>query len=201
MMTQDDPAPYKLMDDDDNDTSELTDSCEERKCFTIAGCRITEYQFDKLKLITFPILSKNSGALRDAKTVSDIYELLKIHYDGDAASTLCILLEKAGVNLQGLPKSFSKLLSPESDVLSADEFQWRLKLVQVSDRARKHKSVPKLVDHLYEAYDIDVGRESFQTPIALFEHMIEKKIFKPGDQDHAQDLKKVEVVFNWCKSL
>lgn len=185
--------PYhSITDKRKSNAYELTVSSEERKNFTHVDCTIDPYQFDKLKLISCSILCV--GEVRDAESVTSIYELLKICYAGDfkkAAAVLNILLEVAGVDVL---ESSSK--SPiETDVSSNEVFQRRVRLIQFSDRAVKEKRVSKLFDHLYETFKIRKNREFFTSPVILFQNMFDEGIFKHDDQD----LKKIEKFFNFCK--
>lgn len=178
---------YHLLKDD----CELTESNEFRKEFADADQKINKYQLQKLKLLACAFL--RSG-VKDSQNVSEIYNLLKIHYAGDratAASVLRTMLEKSGMTT-GLQAT------SEAQELSSTQFEWRAKLIQYSDKAKKEKKVSKLVCQLCEKYEIDNSDGQFACPIVLFEHMIELGVFKPGGEEH---LEKVDEVFHFCKYM
>lgn len=179
-------TPYISLD------SKKAGDTKERKQLSIADDKIGEYRFRKLKFLVTPLLP--TGGLRDADSVVRIYELLTDQYEGDfekAASELYGMLRIVGLKL------FSDT-SYSSEVWDKEEFQWRVKLIECSDRAIKQNRDSKLVDRLFNSYDIDVSKDRVTSSLMLFEYMIDHGLFKPGQE---KDLERVEDIFSFCKNI
>jgi hypothetical protein len=121
------------------------------------------------------------GEVEDVDNVGAMYDLLLPHYAGDtgkATDALCVVLDAV----------HHRSLSSSSDILDLKEFQWRLKMMECADEAKKQGK--RTVHYLNEKLKLEISSDdTFSSPIGLFEHMIETDKLKVGE---AEDLKIVE---------
>ena len=171
----------------------VTESYSGRKGLAYADHHFTDYQLEKLKLLAGSVLQNHRAETRNAEDVTSVYELLKKqHGDVKAMSLVYVLLTTAS---KQPPKP-----QEQNDVLADSDFKWRSDLLQYSDRAKKEKKITKLVDYLFKNYRITLAKETFTCDcdlIALFNHMIEMKLFIPGRDE---DLVVIGKAFNTCKN-
>ena len=170
---------------------------------TSADININAYQLSKLKFVARSLFPKHEAAIDKADDTASVYAQLKLKYGGDsekADSVLKVILCASGVNTSH-SESGTLLSLSEIDDDCDEVFQWRTSLIECSDKAVKRRSVPQLVDHVYDVYSIDKTKEHFssmESPLPLFDHMIEQKILQRGREE---DLKKIEKFFHFCKAL
>lgn len=174
------------------------DDAEERKLLSIANNKIGEDRFKKLKFLTTPLLHTRTGELRnaDTDTVIGIYELLTDEHGGDfrkAASEVYVML-----GIIGLQRFKSMSSSQASEIQQNKEFQWRVKLIECSDRAAKQKKDSEMIDRLFKSCDMEISRDSITSPLMLFDHMIDQGLFQPGREE---DLETVKDILSFCKSM
>ena len=194
-------TPYTRMSDEETPT--FNTDTERSKWLSIADSSIEHDQerLRKLKFLVTPLF-QNVGRLKDAKSVVDIHRALYMdpEYDGDekrAASDLYVLLGIVGM------EKFKNCSTSDSEaevtsIRSSDKFKWRVELVHLSDKATKHKRDSKLIDHLFDSYEIKMSRESVTSPIPLYEYLIEKGFFKPGEE---KDLEELKNAVTFCKCI
>lgn len=183
-------SPYTLL---HNNNLKDIDSNEGRRISARAGCRISSYQFEKLKFLSCSILQK--CAVKDSVSVLDIYQLLESHYFGngtEATTTLCNMLEIIGLK----PNSSSSKYSSSSDILANEVFMWRVKVIGSADTLRKQK---RPLQDIRRVFGLEMSMEDFSSPVMLFDHLIENGKLKVGEDE---DFAKVEnVISNFGKLI
>ena len=194
---------HRATNEDTGETSDtavlLERSTRGRLTVTTADNDMNPYKLSKLKFVACSRLSVD--AVDKVEDTGDIFKQLKIKYGGDsekADSVLKVMLRASGVIHNS--ESGTSLSLSEIDDDSDEEFQWRTSLIVCSDKAVRRRSVPQLVDHVYDVYNIDKTKDHFssESPLPLFDHMIKQQILK---REREGDLKKIEKFFHFCKAL
>lgn len=149
-----------------------------------ARARLNSYQLEKLKFLACSIVGKTQ--VEETESVGVLYDLILGYYGGNegrATETLCTMLEKVSCKFN-YPKR-SSLSSTEDDILANTDYQWRVKIVNYADKAKKQKTLR----HIYDTFELEMSTTEPSSPMKVFEHMIESGKLEVGENE---DLVKVE---------
>lgn len=171
------------------------DNDEGRKITTQYSSKIGPQQFDQLKFWSSSFLQRR-GNVNDATKPIQLYEALLEHCEGDtkeATSIWCQMLATVGLEIK-----LQKENPTHSDTTTNERFLWGAKMVELSDKLYEQQSI---MYHLHTKFGVQVRLDDLESPIALFQHMVQEDKLTVGEPKSLETVEEFIVDFRKFRTI